>query len=221
MKYDSSIKKIEELYDSRITSTNDGVKAAGQWGSNDFVPMICEEIYSKIGLQKNHSVLELGCGSGVLGNWIINKCKKYVGVDLSAKMLNFFINNSTDNLDLIQGTTDLTPFPDNSFDVIILNGVTMYFSDEILTNTLSEMKRLVVKNGKIFLGENIIPSGYFWEFAWFQELPNYSQKLLLPYLKIRKWLSKNPKFAGKWKSIHNEISPKFINDFFSDHLAIV
>ena len=48
-------------------------------------------------------------------------------------------------------------------------------------------------------------------------LPNYSQKLLLPYLKIRKWLSKNPKFAGKWKSIHNEISPKFINDFFSDH----
>ena len=123
MKYDSSIKKIEELYDSRITSTNDGVKAAGQWGSNDFVPMICEEIYSKIGLQKSHSVLELGCGSGVLGNWIINKCKKYVGVDLSAKMLNFFINNSTDNLDLIQGTTDLTPFPDNSFDVIILNGL--------------------------------------------------------------------------------------------------
>jgi ubiquinone/menaquinone biosynthesis C-methylase UbiE len=216
MTYDNSIKKIAELYDARITSTKDAVKAAGQWGSDDFVPLICKEICSKIKLKQSDTILELGCGSGVLGNWIIDKCSKYVGIDLSSKMLNHFLNNSNKALDLIQGTTDLTAFKDNSFDIIILNGVTMYFSNEILANTLKEMKRVVSPSGVIFIGENIVPSGYFWEFVWFQNLSPTKQRLLLPYVKFRKWLAKNPKFAGKWKSIHNEISPKLIKEFFSD-----
>ena len=217
MTYDNSIKKIAELYDARITSTKDAVKAAGQWGSDDFVPLICKEICSKIKLKQSDTILELGCGSGVLGNWIIDKCSKYVGIDLSSKMLNHFLNNSNKALDLIQGTTDLTGFKDNSFDIIILNGVTMYFSNELLANTLKEMKRVVSPSGVIFIGENIVPSGYFWEFVWFQNLSPTKQRLLLPYVKFRKLLAKNPKFAGKWKSIHNEISPKLIKEFFSEN----
>ena len=58
--------------------------------------------------------------------------------------------------------------------------------------------------------------GYFWEFVWFQNLSPTKQRLLLPYVKFRKLHAKNPKFAGKWKSIHNEISPKLIKEFFSD-----
>jgi len=82
---------------------------------------------------------------------------------------------------------------------------------------LKETKRLVTKSGTIFIGENVIPSGYFWEFVWFQNLSKYSQRLLLPYMKTRKWLAKYPKLAGKWKSNHHEVSPKFIKEFFSDH----
>jgi len=32
MKNNSSLKKVEKLYDNRISSTKDAVKAAGQWG---------------------------------------------------------------------------------------------------------------------------------------------------------------------------------------------
>ena len=39
-------------------------------------------------------------------------------------------------------------------------------------------------------------------------------------MKTRKWLAKNPKLAGKWKSTHNEISPKFIKEFFTNHKVI-
>lgn len=218
MKYNSSLKKVEKLYDNRISSSKDAVKAAGQWGSDEYVPLICEEICSKIGLKKTDTVLELGCGGGVLANWIIERCREYLGIDLSYKMLQFFNKNSKENLILIQSTTDLTPLPDNRFDIVILNGVTMHFPNkEILESTLKETKRLVTKPGTIFIGENVIPSGYFWEFAWFNNLSKNSQRLLLPYMKIRKWMAKNPKFAGKWKSAHNEISPKYIKEFFSDY----
>jgi len=221
MNYDSSIKKVAELYDHRISSTKDAVKAAGQWGSDEYVPLICEEICLKISLKKTHTVLELGCGAGVLGNWIVKRCRQYVGIDLSYKTLQFFSKNSKENLSLIQSTTDLAPLPDNRFDIVILNGVTMHFpNDELLESTLKETKRLVTKPGTIFIGENVIPSGSFWEFAWFNSLSKNLQKLLLPYMKTRKWLAKNPKLAGKWKSTHNEISPKFIKEFFTNHKVI-
>lgn len=217
MNYNSSIKKVAKLYDHRISSTKDAVKAAGQWGSDEYVPLICKEICSKIDLQKTDTVLELGCGAGVLGNWIAERCKQYVGIDLSFKMLHFFSKNSKENLSLIQCTTDLVSLPDHRFDVVILNGVTMHFPNNIvLENTLNETKRLVTKPGIIFIGENVIPSGAFWEFAWFNRLTKNRQKLLLPYMRARKWLAKNPKLAGKWKSMHNEISPKFIKYFFAD-----
>lgn len=218
MNYDSSIMKVAKLYDHRISSTQDAVKAAGQWGSDEYVSLICEEICSKIGLKKTNTVLELGCGSGVLGNWIAKRCRQYVGTDLSYMMLQFFSKNSKENLSLIQGTVDLTPLPDNRFDIVILNGVTMHFPNkELLESTLKETKRLVTKPGTIFIGENVVPSGFFWEFVWFNKLSKNLQRLLLPYMKTRKWLAKNTKLAGKWKSTHNEISPKFIKEFFSDH----
>ena len=221
MKNNSSLKKVEKLYDNRISSTKDAVKAAGQWGSDEYVPLICEEICLKICLKKTHTVLELGCGAGVLGNWIAKRCGQYVGIDLSYKMLQFFSKNSNGNVSLIQSTTDFVPLPDHQFDIVILNGVTMHFpNNELLERTLKETIRFVTKTGIIFIGENVIPSGSFWEFAWYNNLSKNSQKLLLPYMRIRKWLAKNPKLAGKWKSTHNEVSPKFIKEFFANHDVI-
>jgi len=218
MHYDSSIKKVAELYDHRISSTNDAVKAAGQWGSEEYVPLICEEICSKICLKNTDTVLELGCGAGVLGNWISKRCKQYVGIDLSYGMLHFFFKTINENSNLIQCSTDIVPLHDNQFDIVILNGVTMHFpNNKLLENTLEEAKRLVTKSGIIFIGENVIPSGSFWEFAWYNSLSQNAQKLLLPYMRIRKWLAKNPKLAGKWKSTHFEVSPMFIKKLFADY----
>jgi len=218
-----SIKKVEKLYDERVKSSNDAVKAAGQWGSNDYVPLICDEIYKKIRIKKTDTVLELGCGSGVLGKYIKEKCHLYIGIDLSRKMLNFFSKDSTlKSTHLIQGITDLIPFSNHVFDVVIINGVTMYFPDDkLLLNTLNEMKRVSKKDGTIFLGENTIPSDYAWEFTWFQNLSPTIQFLARYYIKIRKWLSKkNPKFAGKWKSAYKEVSPTLINQFFKNKATV-
>jgi len=219
-----SIKKTEKLYDERITSSNDAVKAAGQWGSNEYVPLICDEIYKKVNIKKTDRVLELGCGSGVLGKYIKEKCQLYMGVDLSRKMLNFFSEDSTlEQINLIQGITHLIPFSNHVFDVVMINGVTMYFPDDkVLLDTLNEMKRVSKKDGKIFIGENIIPSDYAWELTWYQNLSPTIQFFALYYIKIRRWFSKkNPKFAGKWKDTYKEISPTLINQFFKNEATIL
>jgi len=138
-------------------------------------------------------------------------------------MLNFFSENSTlEQINLFQGITDLIPFSNHVFDVVIINGVTMYFPDDkLLLDTLNEIKRVSKKDGKIFLGENIIPSDYAWELTWFQNLSPTIQFLARFYIKIRKSLSKkNPKFAGKWKDTYKAISPTLINQFFKNEATI-
>jgi len=215
-----SRKKIQELYDKRITSSRNSIIAAGQWGSKEYVPLICEEIGNKIGLTKNDKVIELGCGSGVLGNWLKNSFEFYVGVDISLHMLKFFLDESKGKKPLlIQTTTNTIPLSDNFFDIAILNGVTMYLHDnKILENTFNEMKRVVKKDGTIFIGENIIPSNYFWELSWFQKLSPFSQSLAKPYIRFRRWLAgKNSKLAGKWNSVHRDISPTLIRKSFQNY----
>ncbi|WP_299290928.1 class I SAM-dependent methyltransferase [Nitrosopumilus sp.] len=217
----TELKKISEYYDSRAKKS-DQAKAAGQWINKEEIPIICEEIFNKIKIKKNYKVLEVGCGSGVLGNFIQKKIEFFAGLDISLHMLKKFQESSSKTLNLCQATTDSIPFSDKFFDVVILNGVTMYLRDEeILQKTFAEIQRVVKNDGIIFLGENIVPRGYYWELVWFQNSSKFIQPGLKIYIKFRRWLaSKNEKYAGKWKSMHKEISPEFINQFFSNNATI-
>ena len=212
----NNLKKVQKLYDDRITSSKNSLLAAGQWMSKDYVPLICNEIITKTGIKENDRVLELGCGSGILGNWLIKNCKLYVGIDLSSGMLLAFKNESTNTTNLIQSITQKIPFIENSFDKIIINGVTMYFKNKkLLKETLDEMKRVATKDATIFIGENILPSDYYWELTWFQNLSPKIQGFVKPYIRLRKWLAlKNNLLVGKWKNLHADISPSFIKRYF-------
>lgn len=218
MNYNEEIKKIADFYDKRAKK-GDGVAAAGQWGDKNQVSLICEEISTKIDLNKKQKVLEIGCGTGVLGTWLKNHCNNYVGCDISFFMLKKFIEESQDKVELFQSVTHLIPFRENLFDVVIMNGVTMYLHDEnLLKKTLGEMKRVSKKNGIIFLGENITPEGYYWELSWFQNLSASKQRVAKIYINFRKWLAKQSSiFEGKWKLMHKEISPSIIKNFFNEH----
>ena len=103
-------------------------------------------------------VLELGCGSGILGNEIIPKCEKYVGIDLSFKMMRFFKNGiNIKNIDLIRATIDKIPFQNNIFDLIIMNGVTMYIpNNSFLIQLIDEIKR--VSKNKVY--QKLIPVNF-------------------------------------------------------------
>jgi len=212
-----SLKEIEGYYDKRAKSS-DGREAAGQWGVKEIIPEICTEICKKMELSSEKKVLEIGCGSGVLGRWIKERCKYYVGLDISFQMLKKFKDETTETnkLNIIQAITSSLPLSENSFDIVLMNGVSMYFkNDEELSDTLIEINRVARKNAVIFIGENIVPSGIYWELVWFQNLPKLAKIFAKPYVKFRRnFAKKNPKLAGKWKSMHNEISPDFLRKFY-------
>lgn len=219
-----SLKKIEKYYNKRA-SGSDGFKAAGQWIEKEIIPEICTEICKKIELTDKKKVLEIGCGSGVLGGWIKERCKDYVGLDISVQMLKKFKEETMDkrNLNIFQAITNSIPVEDNIFDIVLMNGVSMYFkNNKELENTLKEMNRVVKNNGIIFIGENIVPNGIYWELVWFQNLSNLGQFFAMPYVKFRRNLAKkSPKMAGKWKSMHNEISVNFLKSFYKNKAELV
>ena len=207
----------EKLYNERSDNLN-AVDTAGQWGDKEFVPQICEEILKKIEIKKNDIVLEVGCGSGVLGSYLKNKCSDYYGIDISFKMLQKFQGeyNQERWLNLTQAVTDALPFPNNTFSKILINGVTMYLhGKKLLENTLSELERVSKKNSIIFIGENVTPDGICWEYSWFQSKSSISQFFAKRYIKLRLWLAElNPKLAGKWKFHYKSVSYEFIRKFF-------
>ncbi|MDE2589514.1 MAG: class I SAM-dependent methyltransferase [Patescibacteria group bacterium] len=210
----TKLRKIESYYNERAR-TQDSVNASGQWGTKERVPLICEEICNKVRLSNENIVLEIGCGSGVLGNEILNKCKYYAGIDLSFEMLKKFLYDST-KPNLVQASAGALPFRDNYFNLVMINSVTMYMTKDLILEMLSESERVVSSQSVIFMGENITPSRYYWEFTWFQNLTPAKQIFAKIYIKIRKYLaSKNSKFGNKWADLYNELSPEFIKKYFA------
>ena len=211
------IKRISKVYDNRANSAN-GLKAAGQWGSKELADLITKEIIRKIELKKEDYVLEIGCGSGVLGSVVEKNCDVYYGFDASKLMLKKFQTEYPLKYghNLIESTATQIPFKVNSFDKIILNGVSMYFPNEkFLLQVLTEIKRVSKTESVIFIGENIVSSRYFWELVWYENLPSIIQLFAQSYIKFRRWLTKkNSLLSGKWKYSHNDISPKFVQEFF-------
>ena len=210
------LRKIESYYNERAR-THDSVNAAGQWGTKEQVPLICEEICNKVKVSDENIILEIGCGSGVLGNEILNKCKYYAGIDLSFEMLKKFLQDSTIQPDLVQASAGALPFRDHRFNLIMINSVTMYMTKDLIQEMLSESVRVVSNPSTIFIGENISSSRYYWEFSWFQNLNPSMQIFAKIYIKIRRWFaSKSPKFGSKWIELYKDISPEFIEKYFTN-----
>lgn len=213
------IKQVAKYYDER-TKNSDNIDAAGQWQPKELVSEICQEISKKIGIKYDDRVLEIGCGSGVLGDPIIKNISFYVGVDISFMMLKKFLGLpiNENKLNLIQSTAAEIPILNNFFSIIILNSITMYFPNkEYLKKTLREIERVACPSATIFMGENSVPERYYYEFAWFQNLGIVGQTFAKPYIRIRKWLAKtSPRLAGKWKNVYMEISPQFIIKYFTE-----
>ncbi|MEM4250175.1 MAG: methyltransferase domain-containing protein [Candidatus Nitrosotenuis sp.] len=218
----NEIRRIAKIYDERASKYN-SVDAAGQWGSKEQAVLIAQEILKKSEIAKEHSVLEIGCGSGVLGNVISKNCEFYVGFDASNLMLKKFLEeHGSEKNNLLVATATEIPCVKKTFDRVVMNGVTMYFPNEkFLRKVLAEILTVCKNDAVIFIGENIIPSRFQWEFVWFQNLSPKIQFFARTYISFRKWLAKkSPRLAGKWKHAHKDVSPKIIEGFFGTDVKV-
>ncbi len=91
-------------------------------------------------IEENSSVLDIGCGLGIVAYKIAKKAKKVVAIDINKKTIQFAKQNyNRSNIVYINADATKHKF-DDSFDIIILSNVLEHLKDRI--NFLKRIKKL-------------------------------------------------------------------------------
>lgn len=85
------------------------------------------------------SLLEVGCGEGIIINSLKNKYEKICGIDISNEALKHVKTPK------IQGRIENIPFPDNSFDIVLCCEVLEHLPSTIYEKALKEIQRVAKK----------------------------------------------------------------------------
>jgi ubiquinone/menaquinone biosynthesis C-methylase UbiE len=80
------------------------------------------------GLAPGARVVDLGCGSGVFTAQLERAGYDSVGLDLSAKLIEIG-RRTYPGIEFVEGDIEHLPFPDASFDGVLLSGVVHHFPD--------------------------------------------------------------------------------------------
>ena len=112
-------------------------------------------------VNKGEAVLDIGCGAGVdtlVAAIMVGPEGGVVGLDLIPEMLNRARINlektSLKNVTLQEGSAEQLPFPDETFDVIISNGVFNLIPDK--EKALREAFRVLKSSGRFLLADQIL-----------------------------------------------------------------
>ena len=97
-------------------------------------------------LKKNSKVLDLGCGTGHLSEFIKDQGHDVIGLDPSKEMLKFAKKNFP-NITFVDGISAELPFADNSFDYVVSIEVLRYLNKKDVIQTYKEIYRVLKPKG--------------------------------------------------------------------------
>lgn len=125
-------------------------------GEKEFpTPFYIEEFKRYVSQDMN--ILDVGCGYGRTLNKLYNNgFNNLTGVDYSQGMINRGLKLYP-HLNLIKNDGDTIPFPDGSFDSVILVSVlTSNIQDESQVNLISEISRVLKSNGILYISDFLL-----------------------------------------------------------------
>jgi arsenite methyltransferase len=112
-------------------------------------------------IQPGAAVLDIGCGAGVdslVAAHVVGPEGRVTGVDLVPEMLARAREHArlagVDNVIFQESSAEQLPFPDNSFDVVISNGVLNLVVDKV--KALSEIYRVLKPGGRFLLADQVL-----------------------------------------------------------------
>ena len=125
----------------------------------------------------NKSVLDVATGTGSLAIALSSTAKKVVGIDLSSNMLAVANKKRrNDNLSFMQMDASKMDFNDQEFDIVTISLGLHDMPLEIRTLVLNEVKRVLKKDGKLFILEYDLPQNNFLGFVFSSLINTFESK---------------------------------------------
>ncbi|MBU1093177.1 MAG: class I SAM-dependent methyltransferase [Firmicutes bacterium] len=102
------------------------------------------------------SILEVGCGTGYYGVYLSNKCRRYLGVDITPGNINIFNTkikkNNLKNVEAVVGdATDLKSIKNESYDVVLAFGPMYHLPPKEVELVFNECRRVCKKDGIVMI----------------------------------------------------------------------
>jgi len=116
------------------------------------------------------TILDLGCGPGMMVDYCAERGFEFFGVDISDRMINECIKRfgHLDSVHFSVGKLQSLDFADSSFDVILCMGALEYVNEDEVDKALLEMLR-VLKPGGIIILSLLNKNSFRWQY---KTLPN-------------------------------------------------
>jgi len=129
----------------------------------DVLPFYCGvgNPFSLGKINEGDTVLDIGCGAGVdtlIAAMMVGANGKVVGIDLTPEMLETAQQNLSKtafkNLEFLESSAESLSFPDESFDIVISNGVINLIPDK--SKALREIFRVLKLNGHLMIADQVL-----------------------------------------------------------------
>lgn len=115
-------------------------------------------------LPKGSKVLDVGCGTAHLTNWIKEKGFEVYGIEPSNEMYHYAKINFPE-IEIKQAISSQIPYPDNYFDLIVAFEVLRYLDKDENRKSLREFHRVLKKDGRFFITQvNLFCSDFYFIF---------------------------------------------------------
>ena len=137
----------------------------------------------KTGIERDHLILDVGCGTGVLFENVADQAKDVVGLDISRKTLSYAKKRAKEfgNVHLLLADAEILPFRDNIFDRV--------FAFTLIQNTPNPLEALAEIRRVAEYSSVIVVTGLKKAFT-----KRVFEKLLIEAdLTVAELLSENPK----------------------------
>jgi len=140
----------KEVWHRKGNATTDNLKLLNGYEKTSINPeIVAQQISEFLNVDNNTSLLEVGCGAGMLAQYF--NCD-YTGVDYSETLLKKhkqLLGNK-----LVLAEANKLPFDDESFTNVFAFSIFQYFPNfEYGDQVIKEMFRVCEKGGKVFIGD--------------------------------------------------------------------
>lgn len=163
-RHDIDANRFQDTYNGRYNSLRSKVFLYGR-------NMVIEELEELLHtIPKGSRILDVGCGTAHLSNWIKQKGYEVYCVEPSQKMYTLAVNNFPE-IEIKKGISSNIPYPNISFDLIICLEVMRYLDKNENIMTYKEFHRVLKTGGSFFVTQvNLFSTDFYYFFHHLKSL---------------------------------------------------